>query len=99
MKRCTINYMNLSPPSGWTLGASSYLPVLSIDPPAPKAVLELIKCNCKTECKTLPCGCRKNGLPCTNLCGCKDCENVPEFIPNYFLSDDDDDDDDYDDFF
>jgi len=45
--------------------------------PAPEALLELRKCNCETGCIRLSCSCLKNGLTCTDMCGCGDeCENV-----------------------
>ena len=38
--------------------------------PAPKAVLELIKCGCKGRCITMSCSCKKHSLKCTDMCGC-----------------------------
>ena len=39
--------------NGWTLNdEGSYIPLKSFFPPAPKAGLELRRCNCKSECKT-----------------------------------------------
>ena len=54
--------------SGWKLEDSRYMPILCSELPAPKAVLELTKCACKTGCKKGQCNCYKNGLPCTPLC-------------------------------
>lgn len=53
---------------------------ISIDwmdlPPAPKAILELLKCGCTTGCSGNRCTCFKNRMPCTDCCGCSDaCEN------------------------
>ena len=63
--------------SGWKLEDSRYRPILCVELPAPKAVLELTKCGCKTGCKRRNCNCFKNGLPCTPLCKCyhDNCEN------------------------
>ena len=36
--------------------------------PAPESILETIFCNCHKGC-TAACGCRKNGLHCTEICG------------------------------
>lgn len=54
-------------------------------PPAPDAVLHLVKCGCKKDrCANNSCKCRKAGLQCTNLCSCTDneedncCHNVPD---------------------
>ena len=43
------------------------------------AVLELIKCGCKTSCKG-HCSCKKNNHTCTALCKChiSDCSNLPD---------------------
>ena len=38
-------------------------------PPAPKAVLQLIKCGCKGICVTMSCTCWKHNLKCTDMCG------------------------------
>jgi len=46
-------------------------------PVAPETLLKLRKCNCKTGCKRQSCGCKKNQLVCTDLCGCREiCENI-----------------------
>ena len=45
------------------------LPVTTKVLPAPQAINELVRC-CKTDCSTLRCSCRKNNLPCTELCSC-----------------------------
>ena len=42
-------------------------PIKCLVPPAPRAVVELVKCGCKGECKG-NCFCAKNGLACTPLC-------------------------------
>ena len=45
-------------------------------PPAPKSILELIKCGCGGICESKYCTCWKNQLPCTSLCKCsEDCTN------------------------
>ena len=43
-----------------------YAPVRCLNPPAPAAVMNLVKCGCKCGCKS----CRNNNLPCTYVCGC-----------------------------
>ena len=64
--------------NGWTIEEGLYMPVKCLFPPAPKAVIELTKCGCKTGCKSLVCACLKNGLPCTPICKCYSyvCENM-----------------------
>ena len=64
--------------NGWNLLESRcYIPVKCLALPAPKAVLELIKCGCKAGCKGR-CSCSINSLPCTPLCKCYsgDCGNI-----------------------
>ena len=36
--------------------------------PALTNLLEVVRCGCKTGCKTMPCPCRKHGLKCTDSC-------------------------------
>ena len=68
----------LSSTGGWTRDAitNTFLPVYCLAPPAPKAVLELVKCGCKTGCERATCSCFKNNIPCTTLCQCSEaCTN------------------------
>lgn len=62
--------------NGWTIKKGAYIAVQSLSLPAPRGVLELTKCSCKSECRGR-CSCSKNGLPCTPLCKCYtgDCGN------------------------
>ena len=46
------------------------LPVTTQVLPAPQAIIELVRCQCKTNCSTLKCSCRCNNLPYTELCLC-----------------------------
>ena len=56
--------------NGWNLNEDDeYQPIHCILPPAPTAVVELVKCGCKIKC-TGRCSCQKNKLPCTALCKC-----------------------------
>ena len=57
--------------NGWNLreDGTGYEPVRCIKPPAPCAVLELVKCGCRKSCSG-NCSCLKNNLPCTPLCKC-----------------------------
>ena len=78
--------------NGWNLreDGSGYEPVRCIRPPAPYAVLELVKCGCRKSCSG-NCSCLKNNLPCTPLCkcfawGCNRCSS------NQGSNDDDEDD-------
>ena len=56
--------------NGWNLlECGCYIPVKYLALPAPKAVLELIKCGCKAGCKGR-CNYSINSLPYTPLCNC-----------------------------
>ena len=55
--------------NGWLVEGNTYLSQRCLLPPAPKAVLELVKCGCRISC-TKKCSCVKNKLPCTALCKC-----------------------------
>ena len=55
---------------------SHILPVTTKVPPASQAIVELVRCQCKGNCSTQRCSCRRNNLTCTDLCLCgTDCEN------------------------
>ena len=57
--------------SGWgTDDNETFTPIKCLLGPAPKEVLELVKCACKAGCKEGKCSCVKNGLNCTPLCKC-----------------------------
>ena len=66
--------------SGWVRNpkTSAFSPIYCLLPPAPVAVLELIKCGCDTNCSKNICSCFKGRVPCTSLCKCSDdeCLNV-----------------------
>ncbi|KAK3740142.1 hypothetical protein QZH41_020119 [Actinostola sp. cb2023] len=75
----------LPPPEsyGWERNADEYLPVMTKLPPAPEAIIQLVKCNCaKQRCSNNRCQCRKAGLKCTDLCTCSDddesCSNIED---------------------
>ena len=53
---------------GWDLVDGQLYPTLTRKRPAPDTLLNLISCNCKTECERR-CGCRKAGIQCSPLCG------------------------------
>ena len=51
-------------------------PIMTLLSPAPTAIIDLVKCNCKKGCSR-GCSCRKAILGCIELCGCIefDCQN------------------------
>jgi len=72
-KKAGENHPRLPAPAafGWTFDAGSnhFSPVRCLNPPAPEAIMHLIKCGCKSGCEGR-CSCRKNNIPCTEFCGC-----------------------------
>jgi len=56
---------------GWEFdtNTSRFSPLRCLNPPAPEAVLNLVRCGCKRECEGR-CSCCKNNIPCTEVCGC-----------------------------
>ena len=81
-RKATESHPSLPSPVeyGWQLLSDDgpYIAIRSSDPPAPEAVMNLIKCGCKKGCTGL-CSCRSNSIPCTELCGCVNyqCDNKP----------------------
>jgi hypothetical protein len=57
---------------GWSQEEDgSRLPIVSKVPPAPEAVVELVRCGCGVSKCSGTCSCKSNSLPCTDLCGCR----------------------------
>ena len=66
---------------GWEMKGGNLSPTRTNLPAAHASLLEIIRCNCKTDCSTQRCSCRKNGLDCSAACGaCKgvSCVNSPQ---------------------
>ncbi|CAG9761624.1 unnamed protein product [Ceutorhynchus assimilis] len=87
--------------SGWHQNNEYLEPVPMLSPPAPKAIIKLIKCGCKKGCGTNTCSCKKNKIVCTEACGCSvaefPCSNGDLLTPviieedeDYSCSDDED---------
>ena len=54
----------------WEEDKKAWIPVMTTLPPAPEAIIFLVKCKCTKEgCSNNRCKCRKAGLTCTDLCG------------------------------
>ena len=57
---------------GWQESEEGLVPIRTSLPPAPEHLLQVIRCNCQTDCSTLRCSCRKHSIECTLACGnCK----------------------------
>ena len=62
--------------------------------PAPKAIIEMVSCQCKRDCSSARCSCRTKNLSCTDLCQCGTACQNDEDTQNKYETDDDDDGDD-----
>eukprot|EP00745_Piridium_sociabile_P007798 TRINITY_DN15240_c0_g2_i1.p1 TRINITY_DN15240_c0_g2~~TRINITY_DN15240_c0_g2_i1.p1 ORF type:complete len:104 (-),score=14.59 TRINITY_DN15240_c0_g2_i1:515-826(-) len=65
---------------GWQLVCGRLEPRETDLPPAPEDLLKVIRCNCKKDCSSKRCTCRKHGLECSVACGqCQgfSCSNSP----------------------
>ena len=54
---------------GWCKQGRQLLPILTDKEPAPRNLLEMVRCNCKAGCSTRQCTCRKHELECSTGCG------------------------------
>ena len=79
---------------GWRVEDNMYVPVSSELPAAPDAVVELVKCSCRTSLCSSSCSCRRNNLSCTEMCQCEGdpdaCNNVYVLETDNLLDDIDD---------
>jgi len=58
------------------------------------SVMQMVRCQCKSDCSSARCSCRTKNLSCTDLCQCgSQCENDEDSQDVTYESDDDDDDD------
>ena len=48
---------------------NKYIPIKTTLPPVPEKLLKVIHCNCKTNCDSKRCTCRKHGVECSDGCG------------------------------
>ena len=68
-------------------------PITTDVPPAPKAIIEMVRYQCKGNCTSNRCSCKLNNLPCTYLSMCNThCENDEDTYYKNRDSDDDSDD-------
>ena len=68
-------------------------PVTSEILPAPAAIIEMIRCQCKTDCSSNRCSCRSMDLTCTDLCQCStQCQNDEDSQDCISMDESDDDD-------
>ena len=63
--------------NGWEECEGKLVAIMTDQLPAPEYSIELNSCKCKkTRCVKGKCSCSSNGLKCTDLCKCLDCENI-----------------------
>ncbi|KAK6167815.1 hypothetical protein SNE40_021754 [Patella caerulea] len=59
-------------------------------PSAPEAIVEMVRCQCKSNCTSNRCSCKRKNLPCTDLCLCStNCDNDEDTLTKNPDSDDD----------
>ena len=55
---------------GWKKSRTgSLMPMLTDLPPAPDALLKMIRCSCQSDCSSMRCTCRKHNVDCSPACG------------------------------
>ena len=54
---------------GWYESGDKYYPKVMDTKYAPETLLKIIHCGCETDCSSMRCGCKKNGMRCTYVCG------------------------------
>ena len=59
---------------GWKLQNGQLVAITTDMPAAPDGLLRVVRCNCKTDCSTAKCSCRKHGLQFSACCG--DCRGT-----------------------
>lgn len=61
---------------GWTADGEDLVIQWTTLPPAPRDVLLLLSCQCRTGCTSGRCSCHHASLPCTDVCNCENCQNT-----------------------
>ena len=79
---------------GWRMENGTLVVNWMTEAPAPDNVLQDVHCRCKkSKCNNKSCSCKSAQLPCTDLCGCLDCENNDNISTNNTSSDESEEDD------
>lgn len=82
---------------GWEMKDGIPSPRYDTGPPAPRDLLDVISCGCRTEgkaCSTEACSCHKNNVSCTVYCVCvsgEDCHNPYSVASDQSVEEDDND--------
>ena len=69
---------------GWENRDGKFCPNLGYAEICPPSIYWMLACNCKLDCSTGTCGCRRLGMSCTDACNCCDdqCKNSSEVSNN-----------------
>ena len=69
---------------GWKITNNIMNPIMTDKDPAPENLLKIVRCTCRTDCRSLRCSCRKHGVMCTTACtNCTEtCNNIPAIDPS-----------------
>ena len=77
---CSYTARTVGSPEEWLPQDSNdgnLKPITTDVPPAPEAIVEMVRCQCKGNCSSNHISCQFENLPCTDLCLCNtQCENV-----------------------
>jgi len=65
---------------GWILRRGEFEPKTMDSSQAPESLLKFIRCQCKGDCDSKRCSCRKHELECSSACYCKgvSCQNISD---------------------
>lgn len=81
---------------GWKLTDNQFHAVTTDLPPAPIALIQLVRCGCGAGmCKARNCSCRKADMVCTEMCSCEAAEDTcmnTEHLPTHDDNESDSDD-------
>ena len=71
-----LHPLNLNPTAHGCAGGNQSLQIKQMSKkPAPDSLFEYISCKANNSCSTQRCRCQSNGLKCTDVCGCSNCQN------------------------
>ena len=71
---------------GWKFTDNQVFPVATDLPSASDSLLQLIRCNCSSDCSTMRCINRTSGMECSPACGqckgsvCTNCSNTLDYV-------------------
>ena len=71
---------------GWNVSDDGMYARMTDMAPPPDNLLQMVKYNCKTDCRTARCSCKKNGLDCSLACG--ECPGTASFNSRVTQEDD-----------